>query len=150
MLDVNWFITVPNKCILPIIRIEQAHAFCMHMHANRLSSFFPFVCLFFFGFFLVFSSLLISFLFIFLLFICNALVDISFSFHFLCCLFCISPNIFIHYSLFSFFYKSMNAVSIVILNVSFLMFSYGLLLIPYLIFFISFFSFLFHSLFLFS
>ena len=132
----NW----AGACIL------HAHA-CKRMH---LSSFFPFVCLFFFGFFLVFSSLLISFLFLFLLFICNALVDISFSFHFLCCLFCISPNIFIHYSLFSFFYKSMNAVNIVILNVSFLMFSYGLLLIPYLIFFISFFSFLFHSLFLFS
>ena len=126
------------------------HSACTCMQTDASFIFLSF-CLFIFLWFFLSFFFSTDFLSIsFLLFICNALVDISFSFHFLCCLFCISPNIFIHYSLFSFFYKSMNAVNIVILNVSFLMFSYGLLLIPYLIFFISLFSFLFHSLFLFS
>ena len=105
---------------------------------------------FHFFFFISFSLILLLYYFLHPLpslftGISNVPVD-NFSFHFLCYLFFISSNIFLHYSLFSFFCGLslwiMDAADIVILNISFLMFFVVCALLP-----VCYFS--FHSCFLF-
>ena len=93
---VLWIDLVAYGCMQSCLS-GYLHATCACMLTDV-----PFLsfCLFLFPWFFFYTNF---FPIHFLVFICNAPVDISFSFHFVCCLFFILSNIFIHYSLFSFF-----------------------------------------------